>query len=190
MNLLPTNSLCRSDFPGLQSAGLLPRHPHDRGLLVRHPLTERFFVGGLIVAALFVAASITTGSFSPAQAQEYPRKPIRVVEDHVASPTFAPALAARSIDLAERGLTGVFHLGGGLAISWFHYAAMILRLAGFEKADLKPTNEREYRTAAVRPKFSALANERLKDTGIDPMPPLEEAVARYLELREKVRKPA
>src|SRR5271157_2053118 len=30
-------------------------------------------------------------------------QPIRVVEDHVASPTFAPLLAARTIDLADRG---------------------------------------------------------------------------------------
>src|ERR1041385_6410675 len=36
--------------------------------------------------------------------------PIRVVEDHVASPTFAPWLASRTIDLVERELAGVFHI--------------------------------------------------------------------------------
>ena len=40
-------------------------------------------------------------------------KPIRVVEDHVASPTYAPALASRSIDLLERDFDGIFHIGGG-----------------------------------------------------------------------------
>ena len=40
-------------------------------------------------------------------------KPIRVVEDHVASPTFAPLLASRTIDLVDRDLSGVFHIGGG-----------------------------------------------------------------------------
>ena len=114
-------------------------------------------------------------------------KPIRVVEDHVASPTFAPALAGRSIDLVERGLTGVFHLGGGEPRSWFEFARLIFRKAGIENADLKPTNEREYRTVAVRPKFSALANERLKDTGIAAMPPLDEAVEEYLRLRSVAR---
>jgi dTDP-4-dehydrorhamnose reductase len=115
-------------------------------------------------------------------------KPIRVVEDHVASPTFAPALAGRSIDLFEHGLAGIFHLGGGQAISWFDFARMIFSKAGVEHVDFKPTNEREYRTAATRPKFSALANERLKDTGIAPMPPLEEAVETYLQLRTHARK--
>ncbi|MEP6715559.1 MAG: dTDP-4-dehydrorhamnose reductase [Terriglobia bacterium] len=112
-------------------------------------------------------------------------KPIRVVEDHVASPTYAPALAARSIDLLEAGMSGVFHIGGGQPISWFEYARLIFDKAGV-KADLCPTNEREYRTAARRPKFSALENARLRETGIAPMPPLAEAVESYLIARRKV----
>ena len=68
---------------------------------------------------------------------------VRVVEDHVASPTFAPLLAARTIDLWERGARGLFHVGGGAAISWFEYARIIFRAAGLHP-ELKPTNEREY----------------------------------------------
>src|SRR6202167_1006558 len=49
-------------------------------------------------------------------------QPIRVVEDHVASPTFAPALAARTADLVERGAHGTYHLGGGVPISWYDWA--------------------------------------------------------------------
>lgn len=109
-------------------------------------------------------------------------KPIRVVEDHVASPTYAPLLAARSIDMLERDLDGVFHCGGGEAVSWFEYARLIFEKAGVA-ADLKPTNEREYRTAARRPKFSALDNARMRECGIAPMPPLADAVARYLVAR-------
>lgn len=106
-------------------------------------------------------------------------KPIRVVEDHVASPTFAPALAFRTAELVERGASGIYHGGGGEAISWFDYAKLIFRLAGLSP-ELRPTNEREYRTAARRPKFSALDNARLRADGIAAMPPLEEAVADYL----------
>ncbi len=36
------------------------------------------------------------------------KKPIRVVEDHVGSPTYAPLLAARSADLVERKAVGFF----------------------------------------------------------------------------------
>lgn len=109
-------------------------------------------------------------------------QPIRVVEDHVASPTYAPWLAAKTIDLIEREQSGIFHLGGGTAISWFQYAALIFDKAGL-KPELQPTNEREYRTAARRPKFSALANKRLEQTGIAPMPPLADAIVDYLRKR-------
>lgn len=111
-------------------------------------------------------------------------KPIRMVEDHVASPTYAPALAGRSIDLVERGLTGIFHIGGGQAISWFEYAKLIFAKAGVT-ANLTPTNEREYRTEARRPKYSALENARLAECGIAPMPPLGEAIGQYLEARKR-----
>jgi len=107
---------------------------------------------------------------------------IRVVEDHVASPTYAPALAERTLELVERGASGVFHIGGGQPTSWFDYAQLIFREAGV-KPELRATNEREYRTAARRPKFSALDNGKMERFGATPMPPLEEAVRSYLRAR-------
>ncbi|MEZ5400051.1 MAG: dTDP-4-dehydrorhamnose reductase [Bryobacteraceae bacterium] len=110
-------------------------------------------------------------------------QPIRVVEDHVASPTYAPALAARTLALVDAGASGVYHAGGGAPVSWYDYARIIFRLAGL-KPELRATNEREYRTAARRPKYSALSNAKMEKAGIAPMPPLEEAVAAYLEARK------
>ena len=107
---------------------------------------------------------------------------IRVVEDHVASPTFAPALASRTIDLVERNCFGVFHAGGGTPISWFAFAKLIFEVAGL-KPELKPTNEREYRTAARRPRYSALSNAKMESEGVEPFPPLDEAVRSYFEAR-------
>lgn len=111
--------------------------------------------------------------------------PIRVVEDHVASPTYAPALAARTADLVERGthrMGGIFHIGGGAPISWFDWAAKIFAAAGLNPP-LKPTNEREFRTAARRPKYSALSNARMEALGIAPMPSLDDAIQEYLNAR-------
>jgi dTDP-4-dehydrorhamnose reductase len=111
-------------------------------------------------------------------------KPIRVVEDHIASPTYAPLLASRAIDLLERDLDGIFHIGGGEPISWFQFARLIFEKAGVA-ANLTATNEREYRTAAKRPKYSALENARVRANGIAPMPPLAKAVEEYLKSRKK-----
>ncbi len=125
------------------------------------------------------------GNFIELMLRLAPRGPIRVVEDHVASPTYAPLLAARTADLVERNQTGVFHVGGGTAISWFDYARLIFDVAGI-KPELRPTNEREYRTAARRPKYSALVNARIEGLGLPPMPALETAVRGYFAIRARL----
>ncbi len=113
--------------------------------------------------------------------------PIRVVEDHVASPTLAPLLAARTLDLVERGVSGVFHIGGGWPISWFHFARAVFEAAGVEGAPLVATNEREYRTPARRPKYSALSNASMERLGLEPMPPLRQQIAAYFAERKLSR---
>jgi len=113
--------------------------------------------------------------------------PIRVVEDHVASPTYAPALAARTADLVERGAHGVFHIGGGTPISWFDWARKIFEAAGLNPA-LQSTNEREFRTAARRPKYSALSNAKTEALGLAPMPSLDKAIREYLATAANKRK--
>jgi dTDP-4-dehydrorhamnose reductase len=109
-------------------------------------------------------------------------QPIRVVEDHVASPAFAPALASRAADLVEHQINGTVHQGGGTPISWYDWAAKIFQAAGLTPP-LKPTNEREFRSAARRPKYSALSNARAEALGIPAMPSLDDAVRLYMSAR-------
>ena len=112
------------------------------------------------------------------------KSPIKVVEDHVASPTFAPALAERTAQLVEKGIDGIIHLGGGAPISWFDWAVKIFKAANVNPP-VKATDEREFRTAARRPKYSALSNAKSEALGIAPMPSLDEAIRLYMEARAK-----
>src|ERR1700682_2593662 len=72
----------------------------DRALVVR--TSGVFGPGGLTTARGNFVELMLRLAGSP--------NPIRVVEDHVASPTFAPLLASRTIDLVERKQAGVFHI--------------------------------------------------------------------------------
>ena len=110
------------------------------------------------------------------------KDPIRVVGDHVASPTFAPLLAARTVELVARGLCGVFHIGGGAPITWFQFARAIFEVARLEPF-LLATSEREYRTPARRPKYSALSNGKMERAGLEPMPPLRQTLETYFAQR-------
>lgn len=111
--------------------------------------------------------------------------PIRVVADHTASPTYAPLLAARTIDLVDRDLTGLFHIGGGEAVSWFQFAQTIFEVARLTPT-LAATNEREYRTPARRPRYSPLSNAKMERAGLEPMPPLRQAVESYFAERNQI----
>ena len=114
--------------------------------------------------------------------------PLRVVEDFFATPTYAPALASRSIDLLEAGVFGLYHLGGGTLVSWYQYALKILAASGLE-ADIQPTNHREFSTPARRPMRSGLSNAKIERLGVAKMPPLEEALADYMQRRKQVKAP-
>lgn len=111
--------------------------------------------------------------------------PIRVVEDHIGTPTFAPALAARVVDLVKRNVHGIVHAGGGAAISWHEFAKKIFAIAGLSP-ELRATNEREYRTPARRPKYSALRNLRMEEMGLQPMPSLDDALRSYLSVTGRI----
>jgi dTDP-4-dehydrorhamnose reductase len=87
--------------------------------------------------------------------------------------------------LVDRELTGVFHIGGGTPISWFQFARMIFEVA-CQQPMLLATNEREYRTSARRPKYSALSNAKMERVGLAPMPPLRTAVESYFAERSRV----
>lgn len=168
-------------------------HPHPLGAYAVSKLAGELYAQAYLDKVLVVRTSGVFGPGGVATARgnfvelmlrlaASPR-PIRVVEDHVASPTFAPALAARTCDLVERDHNGLFHIGGGAPISWFQFAKTIFQVAGLEPT-LLATNEREYRTTARRPRYSALSNAKMERVGIAPMPALRQALEQYFAARK------
>jgi dTDP-4-dehydrorhamnose reductase len=112
--------------------------------------------------------------------------PLRVVEDFFACPSYAPAVASSVSDLLEREAPyGLYHLGGGTTISWYDWALQILATASL-KADIQPTNHREFNTPARRPRHAGLSNAKIEALGIPKMPSLDEAIKEYLERREGI----
>lgn len=106
-------------------------------------------------------------------------RPLRVVADQITSPTYTVALAARTADLVERGVTGLLHGGGGTPVSWHDFARLIFEAAGLQPS-LTPVPATDYPTPARRPAYSALANARLAELALAPMPSLADALADYM----------
>jgi dTDP-4-dehydrorhamnose reductase len=103
---------------------------------------------------------------------------IRAVSDVIASPTFAGHLAEAIRSLIATGKYGLYHVCNGGAISWYDYAKKALELAGVQGA-IEPISASDWKVAARRPSYSALANRRLEALGIT-MPDWEAGIAAYL----------
>ena len=110
--------------------------------------------------------------------------PIRVVSDYSASPSYAPAIAARTADLVERKAEGIYHCGGGAGISWFDWASKIFAAAKLNPP-LTAATQQEFRTPARRPKNSALSNAKMEALGVPPMPSMDDAIRQYMEIRAR-----
>jgi dTDP-4-dehydrorhamnose reductase len=106
---------------------------------------------------------------------------IRAVSDVIASPTFAGNLADAIRSLVATGKPGLYHACDVGAITWYDYAKKALELAGVAGV-IEPISAAEWKMAARRPGYSALANDKLEALGIS-MPSWQVGIADYLKSR-------
>lgn len=103
------------------------------------------------------------------------RDEVRVVDDQIGSPTYAPHLASVILDIAQRlaqpgtgdGLHGVFHAAGAGEATWAEVARLVFERAvalGGRSARVVPIATADYPTAAARPANSRLDCSRLRST--------------------------
>jgi len=116
---------------------------------------------------------------------------LRVVDDQIGCPTYAPDIARALLCMADqlRGgwrneLSGVTHLAGPEAVSWCGFARLILEAAlarGGRNVPVEPITTADFPTPAPRPANSRLSTRRLKAVfGLD-MPPLRSSIDRCLD---------
>jgi dTDP-4-dehydrorhamnose reductase len=102
----------------------------------------------------------------------------RVVRDVVASPTYAGDLATALRALVASGARGLFHACNPGPVSWFDFACAALELSGIPES-IEPIGAAQWKAAARRPAYSALANARLESLRIA-IPSWRDGIAAYL----------
>lgn len=120
------------------------------------------------------------------QAQKGER--LRVVDDQIGSPTFAPHLARKILQLAERSAVGLYHVTNSGFCSWFEFARRILEVAGLE-ARIERISSSVLQRPAARPPFSVLENLILRLDGYDLLPEWKEALKEYFAVAPVVSRP-
>jgi dTDP-4-dehydrorhamnose reductase len=106
-------------------------------------------------------------------------EPLRVVDDQVVSPTYAPDLAAAIVALLEAGTRGLFHVTGTGSTSWHGFAVAALRQAGVD-VPVQAVKAKDFAAPAARPAYSVLSNARYLALGLPPLRGFQAALAELL----------
>ncbi|PZR66853.1 MAG: dTDP-4-dehydrorhamnose reductase [Solirubrobacterales bacterium] len=104
------------------------------------------------------------------------REELAVVDDQTGSPTFTGHLAEALIALAERQSTGVHHIAGAGACTWFRFSEEIFAQTA-TSCRVSPSTTAEQRRPAPRPRYSVLGVTR-SDTPL--LPRWQDGLAAYL----------
>jgi dTDP-4-dehydrorhamnose reductase len=112
---------------------------------------------------------------------------LRVVDDQIGAPTYTVDLAAKLLQVVERGEPGVYHITNQGYCSWFEFSKEIARQAGLGQLKISPIPTSGSDRPARRPRNSRLANARLESEGLGLLPPWSDALARYLARKAEAR---
>lgn len=104
---------------------------------------------------------------------------LRVVNDQVGSPSYATDVAEAMVRLAAARASGIVHVVNQGAVSWFEVALEIVRQLAASVV-VVPITSAESGRAARRPANSVLDTTRLRRWLGGPLPPWQDALARYL----------
>lgn len=107
---------------------------------------------------------------------------VRVVNDQIGTPTYCFDLARLLVDMIETDKYGYYHATNeGEYISWYDFTCEIYKQAGINTKVIPVTTEEYGLSVAARPFNSRLDRSKLAGEGFEPLPPWQDAIARYLK---------
>ena len=110
---------------------------------------------------------------------------LRVVDDQAGCPTFSVDLSESLARLLETNQTGVFHCTNAGRCSWFDFAKAIVAEAGLRNVEVSRISSTDLNRPAPRPPYSVLDTSRLCRAIGFSMPAWEDALRRFLRLRNE-----
>lgn len=107
---------------------------------------------------------------------------VSVVNDQIGRPTLVDDLAPATLEVLDRGLSGVVHLANEGVTTWYELARQIADIARIDKERVHACTTADYPTPAARPANSVLDSERVSNAMPRYEPSLVVTVQSLLEL--------
>lgn len=144
--------------PYVESSLPSPLNTYGRSKLEGERLSLQY-PGSLVIRSSWLL-SATHANFATAILAKA-AGPMQVVDDQLGRPTLVPDLAGTIVAALDDGLSGVLHAASPPTTTWFGLARAVLAAAGIDPAQLVSCSTEQYSPRAPRPRFSALASERI-----------------------------
>ena len=161
---------------------LKPVNAYGRSKALGEELIARSGVEHLLVRSSWLYAPWATNFVLTMRELTKSRGSLRVVDDQRGRPTDSRRLAEVSLDLAEKGSLGIFHVTDGGECSWFELAALIGEVVNPD-CRVEPCTSDEFPRPAPRPAYSVLDISATEDL-VGPLIPWEDRVRDVLALLE------
>jgi dTDP-4-dehydrorhamnose reductase len=108
--------------------------------------------------------------------------PLRVVDDEIGNPTYAPDLACAIAQLIDTQHFGIYHLTNEGATSRYDFAVRILQMAGLDSVPVLRAKLADYKRDSTPPRYGALANFAAATTLGIKLRNWEDALEEYFEV--------
>jgi dTDP-4-dehydrorhamnose reductase len=109
---------------------------------------------------------------------------LKAISDMTGTPTYAPDLAQRLVQLARIDRPGTYHIvNGGEGVSFAGFARAALEIVGLDRSLVQSTTLAELKRPAPRPRNSRLRCLLSEMVGLEQMPDWQVALRDFIELQ-------
>ena len=108
------------------------------------------------------------------------KKVLSIVNDQIGSPTYTVDLSEAISVLLKYDARGVFHVTNSVLCTWYTFGQAVLKLSGMERVKVIPISSKELDRPAVRPPYSVLNCQKLRQVTGMMLRPWAEALKDFI----------
>jgi len=157
-----------------------PLNVYGRSKLQGERYVQELTKDGVIVRTQWLFGKHGNNFVASVLRQAREKKELSIVDDQTGSPTYTVDLAKVLSALIQCGARGIFHAANRGTCTWFEFGQSILELSGMSGVSIRPISAKELNRPAIRPPYSGLNCERLKQVTGMTLRPWSEALKEYL----------